>query len=65
MELALHYVSLLDGNDQMGANMHLARYQELVRLYRQKYANPGGVVEPVPLSGYPSRHRYGTFSSSK
>tara|TARA_R110002020_G_scaffold319504_2_gene535403 strand:+ start:664 stop:2652 length:1989 start_codon:yes stop_codon:yes gene_type:complete len=63
MELALHYVSLLDGNDQMGANIHLARYQELVRLYRQKYANPGGVVEPVPLSGYPTRHRYGTFSN--
>jgi len=63
MEMALHYISLLDGNDQMGANVHLARYQELVRLYRQKYANPGGVVEPVPLSGYPSRHRYGTFSN--
>ena len=64
MELALHYVSLLDGNDQIGSVQHLARYQELVRLYRQKYGSPGGVVEPVPLTGYSGRHRYGTFSSS-
>ena len=62
IELALHYVSLLDGNDQVGAVQHLARYQELVRLYRQKYGNPGGIVEPVPLTGYAKRHRYGTYS---
>ena len=55
-------MSLLDGNDQVGAVQHLARYQELVRLYRQKYGNPGGIVEPVPLTGYAKRHRYGTYS---
>ena len=63
MEMALHYISMLDGNDQLGAVQHLARYQELVRLYRQKYGNPGGIVEPVPLTGYSGRGRYGTFSS--
>jgi hypothetical protein len=62
MELALHYVSLLDGNDQVGSVQHLARYQELVRLYRQKYGNPGGVVEPVPLTGYSGRSRLGTYT---
>ena len=64
IELALYYVSLDDGNDQLSANAHLSRYHDLVRVYRQRYANPGGVVEPVPLMGYRSRNRYGTFSSS-
>lgn len=64
IELALYYVSLDDGNDQLSANAHLSRYHDLVRVYRQRYANPGGVVEPVPLMGYRSRNRYGTFGSS-
>jgi hypothetical protein len=64
LELALYYVSLSDGNDQVGAQAHLARYQDLLRVFRDRYANSGRVVEPVPILGYAHRHRYGTFSSS-
>jgi hypothetical protein len=63
IELALYYVSLHDGNDQASAQAHLDRYQELVKLYRERYANTGGVVEPVPFTGYRGRTRYGTFGS--
>ena len=65
VELALYYVSLDDGNDQQSAQMHLNRYQELMRGFRERYANVGGVVEPTPFTGYRSRNRYGTFSSSE
>jgi hypothetical protein len=64
LELALHYMCLIDGNDQTGAEMHLKRYQELARRYRHRYANPGGIVEPTPLGGHSRRFRYGTFSST-
>ena len=64
IELALHYISLDDGNDQTSAQAHLSRYHDLMRGFRQRYANVGGVVEPVPFTGYRSRNRYGTFSSS-
>ena len=63
VELALYYVSLDDGNDQQSAQAHLNRYQELLRGFRQRYANVGGSVEPVPFTGYRSRNRYGTFSA--
>lgn len=63
IELTLHYVALVDGNDQTGAHAHLQRYQELARTYRQKYGNPGGIVEPVSIMGYSGRNRYGTYSS--
>ncbi len=65
LELALYYVSLTDGNDQASAQAHLDRYQNLVRVFRDRYGNTGRVVEPVPLLGYPSRNRYGTFSSTE
>jgi hypothetical protein len=65
IELTLHYVSLVDGNDQTGAQAHLQRYQQLARSYRSRYSNPGGIVEPVPITGYHSRHQYGKFSSSQ
>ncbi len=65
LELALYYVSLTDGNDQTSAQAHLNRYQDLVRVFRDRYANTGRVVEPVPLLGYSSRNRYGTFSSTE
>ena len=64
LELALYYVSLSDGNDQVSAQAHLSRYQDLLRVFRDRYANTGGVVEPSSILGYPRRHRYGTFSSS-
>ena len=64
VELALYYVSLVDGNDQISAQAHLNRYQDLVRVFRDRYANTGRIVEPVSISGYSQRHRYGTFSSS-
>jgi len=63
LELALYYVSLSDGNDQVSAEAHLARYHNLLRVFRDRYANTGGVVEPASILGYPRRHRYGTFSS--
>lgn len=65
IELALYYVSLVDGNDQMSAQAHLERYLNLVRVFRDRYGNPGGIVEPVSILGYSHRHRYGTFSSSE
>ena len=65
VELALYYVSLVDGNDQVSAQAHLSRYQDLVRVFRDRYANTGRIVEPVPILGYSQRHRYGTFSSSE
>jgi hypothetical protein len=60
-ELSLYYMCLMDGVDQSGANIHLTRYNELARHFRKRYANPGGVVEPVPITGYQVRFRYGTF----
>jgi hypothetical protein len=65
LELALHYIALADGNDQLGAQAHLSRYQDLARSYRARYANPGGVIEPVPITGYFNRHQYGKFSVSE
>lgn len=65
IELALYYVSLDDGNDQASAQAHLSRYHDLMRGFRQRYANVGGSVEPVPFTGYRSRDRYGTFSTSE
>lgn len=64
IELSLHYLCLIDGVDQQGAQIHLDRYEEVARKYRERYANPGRVVEPVPLFGYSARHRYGTFGST-
>ena len=64
IELALYYLCLMDGVDQQGAQLHLDRYTELARKYRERYANPGRVVEPVPMFGYSARHRYGTFGST-
>lgn len=65
LELGLHYMCLLDGADQVGAQQHMQRYTELVKTYRRRYANPGRIVEPVPLLGYSHRHRYGSFKSSE
>jgi hypothetical protein len=64
IELALYYVSLDDGNDQTSAQAHLSRYQDLVRGFRERYANPGGIVEPTPITGYSSRNRYGNYAST-
>jgi hypothetical protein len=61
VELSLYYMCLMDGVDQTGAERHLSRYNELARHFRKRYANPGGVVEPVPITGYQIRFRYGTF----
>ena len=65
IELALYYVSLVDGNDQLSAQAHMDRYLQLVRVFRDRYGNPGGIVEPTSILGYSHRHRYGTFSSSE
>jgi hypothetical protein len=52
LELALYYVCLVDGNDQVSAQAHLTRYFDLLRVFRDRYGNPGGIVEPVPILGY-------------
>ena len=64
VELSLYYVALTDGADQNGAQIHLDRFQDLAQRFRARYANPGRVVEPVPLTGYALRRRYGTFTST-
>jgi hypothetical protein len=61
IELCLYYISLLDGVDQTGANVHLSRYNELARHFRKRYANPGGAVEPMPITGFTARFRFGRF----
>ena len=61
LELSLYYMCLVDGVDQTGAQVHLGRYNELARHFRKRYANPGGVVEPTPLTGFSTRFRYGRF----
>lgn len=63
IELSLYYLCLLDGVDQSGAQVHLGRYNELARHFRKRYANPGGVVEPVPLTGYQVRFRFGRYTN--
>lgn len=64
VELALYYIALNDGADQQGAQLHLDRFQDLAQRFRARYASPGRVVEPVPLTGYTLRRRYGTFTST-
>lgn len=64
LELALYYVSLDDGNDQASAQAHLSRYQDLVRGFRERYANTGGIVEPTSITGYSARNRYGNYGST-
>ena len=64
IELALYYVSLVDGNDQLSAQAHMDRYLQLVRVFRDRYGNPGGIVEPKSILGYSGRHRYGKHGST-
>jgi len=61
IELCLHYMCLMDGADQTGAQIHSGRYNELARHFRKRYANPGGAVEPVPITGYQARFRFGRY----
>jgi len=61
IELCLYYMCLLDGVDQTGANIHLSRYNELCRHFRKRYANPGGAVDPMPITGFTARFRFGRF----
>ena len=63
LELALHYMCLIDGVDQAGAMQHSERYKILARRYRHRYANPGGVVEPTPIGGHTLRRRFSTFAN--
>lgn len=64
LELSLYYVALLDGADQSGAQVHLDRYNEVVKTYRKRYGNPGRVVEPRSLYSRGTRFkRFGTFES--
>lgn len=64
IELCLYYMCLLDGVDQTGANTHLSRYNELARHFRKRYANPGGAVDPMPITGFTARFRFGRFRDS-
>lgn len=61
IELCLYYMCLMDGVDQTGANIHLSRYNELARHFRKRYANPGGAVDPMPITGFTARFRFGRF----
>jgi hypothetical protein len=63
LELALHYLCLVDGVDQSGAMAHMERYKVLARRYRHRYANPGGIVEPTPVGGHTIRRRFSTFAN--
>ena len=59
----MYYVSLDAGNDQTSAQAHLSRYQDLVRGFRERYANTGGIVEPTSITGTSGRNRYGNYAS--
>lgn len=64
LELTLHHLSLMDGVDQAGAQIHLDRYNELARKFRARYANPAAAVEPVPLGGHRLGRRFGRYNQT-
>ena len=61
MELALAYMSRLDGVDQNSEVKHRALYRQLVRRFRSQHGDNNGIVENKAWGDIRPRYRYGTF----
>jgi hypothetical protein len=61
MELALAYMSRLDGVDQNSEIKHRALYRQLVRRFRSQHGDNNGIVENKAWGDIRPRYRYGTF----
>ena len=61
MELALAYMSRLDGVDQNSEVKHRALYRQLVRRFRSQHGDNNGIVENRAFGEFRPRYRYGTF----
>lgn len=61
VEIFLHYLARLDGQDEKSANNYLANYRELVRNLRERYGQDTGVIMPIPFTG---QYQYGTYLAS-
>jgi len=62
MELALAYMSRLDGVDQNAEMKHREMYKRQVRRFRSLHGDNQGIVENRAWGGTPPRTRYGLFS---
>ncbi len=62
LELALAYMSRLDGVDQNSEMKHRALYRQLVRRFRSQHGDNNGIVENRAWGDIRPRYRYGTFS---
>ena len=62
LELALAYMSRLDGVDQNSEVKHRALYRQLVRRFRSQHGDNNGIVENRAWGDIRPRYRYGTFS---
>ena len=61
MELALAYMSRLDGVDQNSEVKHRALYRQLVRRFRSQHGDNNCIVENKAWGEIRPRYRYGTF----
>jgi len=61
MELALAYMSRLDGVDQNSEVKHRTLYRQLVRRFRSQHGDNNGIVENKAWGEIRPRYRYGTF----
>ena len=61
MELALAYMSRLDGVDQNSEVKHRTLYRQLVRRFRSQHGDNNGIVENRAFGEFRPRYRYGTF----
>lgn len=62
LELALAYMSRLDGVDQNAEMKHREMYKRHVRRFKSLHGDNQGVVENRPWSDFTPRYRYSTFS---
>ena len=62
LELALAYMSRLDGVDQNSEVKHRTLYRQLVRRFRSQHGDNNGIVENRAWGDIRPRYRYGTFS---
>jgi hypothetical protein len=52
VEILLHYMARMDGADERSADTYLKNYTGMVRNLRERYGNDGGIVHPIPFTGY-------------
>jgi len=62
LELALAYMSRLDGVDQNSEMKHRQLYRQLIRRFRSQHGDSGGIVEPRGWVHHRGRNRLGQFA---